>query len=55
MQEDKVNLAEMLRYQQSLLNLATQGSTVAPESKGPAVEPARKLEALVRKFRLKAG
>lgn len=55
MKDENPNLAETLRYQQSLLNLVTQGSTVSPESKGPAAEPARKLEALVRKFRPKAS
>ncbi len=55
MQEDNLNLADLLRYQQSLMKLVTQGSTVAPESKGPASDQAQQLEAWVRQVRPKAG
>lgn len=55
MKPDNANVAEILRFQQSLMNLVTQDSTVKPEVKGPASEQARQLEAWVRQVRPKAG
>ena len=55
MQEDNPNLAEVLRFQQSLMNMVTQGTPVAPEAKSPASEQAQQLEVWVRQVRSKSS
>ena len=61
MQDDKQNLAEILRFQQSLMRLVSRGGLVndadnAPvPSKGPASEQAQQLEVWVRRVRPQAS
>lgn len=54
MQEDQPTLAEVLRFQQSLMTLVTQGTPVSPEAKAPAAEQAQQLEVWVRQVRSKS-
>lgn len=55
MQDDNSNLAEILRFQQSLMRLVSQGNVEEPKAKGPATEQAQQLEVWVRKVRPKAS
>jgi hypothetical protein len=55
MKPEDSSLAEILRFQQSLLNLVSQDETVRPEVQGPASEQARQLEAWARQVRPEAG
>ena len=61
MREKPKDLAEMFRFQQSLLHLVSHGTVMSDganeqvRSKGPHTEQTRQLEALVRKVRSKAG
>ncbi|MBI4893836.1 MAG: hypothetical protein HY821_24685 [Acidobacteria bacterium] len=55
MQEDNSNLQEILRFQQSLLRLVTQGGSQPPKSKSVVSQPAQQLEVWVRKIHPKAG
>ena len=59
MQEEQPTLAptldEVLRFQQSLITLVTQGTPVSPESKTQVSEHARQLEVWVRQVRPKSN
>ena len=61
MQDDKQNLTEILRFQQSLMRLVSRGGLItdsdnAPApTKGPASEQAQQLEVWVRRVRPQAS
>jgi len=55
MQEETKDLAQILRFQQSLMRLVTRGVEEQAKSKGPVAEQTRQLEVWVRKVRSKAS
>lgn len=48
-------LTQLLRYQQSLLNLSVQCASLAEQRKRPAVTPSRTLAQLARKVESQAS
>ena len=55
MQEDSKDLAQIMRFQQSLLKLVTRGADEQTKSKGPASEQTRQLEMWVKKVHPKSA
>ena len=55
MQEEHKELAEIMRFQQSLMRLVTRGAAEQAKSKAPASEQAEQLEVWVRKVHPKAS
>lgn len=49
MHDESKDLAQIMRFQQSLLKLVTRGTSEQAKSKGPALEQTQQLEAWVRK------
>ncbi len=55
MQDETKDLAQIMKFQQSLLKLVTRGSQEQTKSKGPASEQTQQLEAWVRKVHPKSA
>ncbi|MBI5086262.1 MAG: hypothetical protein HZB13_16905 [Acidobacteria bacterium] len=55
MREEHKELAEIMRFQQSLLRLVTRGAVEQAKSKGATSDHTEQLEAWVRKVRPKAS
>lgn len=55
MQEEALKLPEVLRFQQSLMNLMSQGSLAAPDDQAASSEQVQQLDAWVRQLRPQAG
>ena len=55
MQDDSRDLAQIMKFQQSLLKLVTRGATEQAKSKGPVSEQTQQLEAWVRKVHPKSA
>ena len=49
MQDETQDLAQIMRFQQSLLKLVTRGTDEQTRSKGPASEQTQQLEVWVKK------
>jgi len=55
MQDDTRDVAQIMKFQQSLLKLVTRGTTEQAKSKGPASQQTRQLEVWVRKVHPKSA
>ncbi|MBI5281570.1 MAG: hypothetical protein HY858_07820 [Candidatus Solibacter usitatus] len=55
MQDEHKELAEIMRFQQSLLRLVTRGAAEQAKSTAPASEQTKQLEVWVRKVHPKAN
>ena len=55
MQDESKDLAQIMRFQQSLLKLVTRGTEEQTRSKGTASEQTQQLEVWVRKVHAKSA
>ena len=55
MQDESKDLAEIMRFQQSLLRLVSRGAEEQTRSKGPASEQTHQLEVWVNKVHKKSA
>ncbi|GEM_PF-6046403 len=53
--QDPKEVAQVLRFQQSLMRLVTRGVEEQAKSKGPVAEQTRQLEVWVRKVRARTS
>ena len=55
MQDESKDLAQIMRFQQSLLKLVTRGTDEQTRSKGPATQQTQQLEVWVKKVHQKSA
>lgn len=55
MQDESKDLAQIMRFQQSLLSLVTRGTNEQARSKGPATQQTEQLEVWVKKVHPKSA
>ena len=55
MQDETKDLAQIMRFQQSLLKLVTRGTDEQTRSKGPATQQTQQLEVWVKKVHQKSA